>query len=90
MKREVTGKEMVTKFLDRIAITARIAVESGECTAEEILDYIKEYGNEKIANAMEMEDKDFALLAMLELVKTSMELREELSERREDNGKEEN
>lgn len=75
--KDVTGKEMVTKFLDRIAITARIAVENGECTAEEILGYIKDYGNKKIVETMEMKERDFALMAMLELVKTSMEMRDE-------------
>ena len=78
MKREVTGKEMVTKFLDRIAITARIAVENNECTADEILGYIKEYGNEKIVKTMEMKDADFAMMAMLEIMKTHMEMREEM------------
>jgi len=74
---EVTGKEMITRFLDRIAVTARIAVESGECSKDEMLDYITQYGNKKIIDVMEMKKSRFAMLAMMELVKTSVEIEEE-------------
>ena len=83
MKNEVTGKEMITKFLDRVTITARVGVETGEFTKEEILDYITQYGNKRIIKLLEMSEEKFAMVAVMELVRTGMEIKE--MERGEEN-----
>ena len=68
MKNEVTGKEMITKFLDRVAITARVGVETGEFTKEEILDYITQYGNKRIIKLLEMSEEKFAMVAVMGVI----------------------
>lgn len=72
--REVTGKDMIRKYLDRISIIARIAVEEEEMSKEEALKLIEEYGNETITRTMNMGLGDFAILAMMELVKANIEM----------------
>ena len=70
---EIKGKDMITKYLDRIGIVARIGVEDGEFTKDEILEYISTYGNEKIDGTLNMGDAEFAVVAMMEVLKTGIE-----------------
>ena len=76
MKKEATGKELINRFLDRIAITARISVENGEYSKDEILEYIKTYGDKKITEMLDMDDDMFNSVATLELLKSGVEIPE--------------
>ena len=74
---EVKGKDMITRYLDRIGIVARIGVIDGEFTKDGILEYISAYGNEKIEGTLNMGDAEFAILAMMEMVKAGVEMMKE-------------
>ena len=78
---EIKGKDMITKYLDRIGIVARIGVEDGEFTKDEILGYISAYGNEKIEGTLNMGDAEFAVLAMMEILKTGIDMMKEGAEK---------
>ena len=67
-------KDMIKKYLDRIGIVARIGVIDGEFTKDEILEFISTYGNDKIEGTLDMDDMDFAMLAMMEMVKATAEM----------------
>ena len=74
---ETKGKDMIKKYLDRIGIVARIGVIDGEFTKGEILEFISTYGNDKIESTLDMDDMDFAMLAMMEMVKATADMAKE-------------
>lgn len=74
---EIKGKDMIKKYLDRIGIVARIGVIDGEFTKDEILEFISTYGNDKIEGTLDMDDMDFAMLAMMEMVKATADMAKE-------------
>ena len=74
---ETKGKDMIKKYLDRIDIVARIGVIDGEFTKDEILEFISTYGNDKIEGTLDMDDMDFAMLAMMEMVKATADMAKE-------------
>lgn len=74
---EIKGKDMIKKYLDRIGIVARIGVIDGEFTKGEILEFISTYGNDKIEGTLDMDDMDFAMLAMMEMVRATADMAKE-------------
>lgn len=74
---EIKGKDMIKKYPDRIGIVARIGVIDGEFTKGEILEFISTYGNDKIEGTLDMDDMDFAMLAMMEMLKAGVETMKE-------------
>lgn len=74
---ETKGKDMIKKYLDRIGIVARIGVIDGEFTKDEILEFISTYGNDKIEGTLDIDDMDFAMLAMMEMVKATADMAKE-------------
>ena len=74
---EIKGKDMTKKYLDRIGIVARIGVIDGEFTKGEILEFISTYGNDKIEGTLDMDDKVFAMLAMMEMLKATADMAKE-------------
>ena len=74
---EIKSKDMIKKYLDRIGIVARIGVIDGEVTKGEILEFISTYGNDKIEGTLDMDDKVFAMLAMMEMLKATADMAKE-------------
>lgn len=74
---EIKGKDMIKKYLDRIGIVARIGVIDGEFTKGEILEFISTYGNDKIEGTLDIDDMDFAMLAMMEMVRATADMAKE-------------
>lgn len=78
---EIKSKDMTTGYLDRIGIVARIGIEDGEFTRDEILEYIGAYGNKKIEGTLNMGRAEFAVMAMMEALKTGIGMMKEGEEK---------
>lgn len=60
--------------IHRMCFTARIAVDEGRITEEEIRAFIAEEGNKEINKVFEMDEPVFMLHCLKELLQSTMEL----------------
>lgn len=61
--------------IHRICFTARIAVDEGHVTEEEIRTFIAEEGNKEIDKVFKMDEPVFVLHCLKDLIENTMELK---------------
>ena len=65
--KEVSGKKFIERNLYRMAIVARMGIDDGEFTQEEITELIATKGSEVFNRVLGMSDMEFTLLKLKEL-----------------------
>ena len=63
-------KKMISDYLRRAAVVAKVGIEAGEWTKEEAETFVGEYGNEQFSKILNMEEDEFMLFAMGEAIQT--------------------
>lgn len=66
------SKSMIDRNIKHMAITARIAIENGEVTQEEVLDYVRERGGEMFTDVLTMDSGEFAGMLLAEVMEGLM------------------
>lgn len=57
-------KKMISDYLRRAAVIAKVGIEAGEWSKEEAEIFVGEYGNEQFSKILNMGEDEFAVFAM--------------------------
>lgn len=76
MKKEKDTKEFITEIMKQLFTTARISVEAGNATQEEIDRHIAEEGKRLSEKINSMSKHEFAMWCFEELLRTTRECEE--------------
>ena len=69
-------KDMLRSYLRKVAIIAKIGIESGEWTREESEKFVIEYGNEQFAKILNMGAGEFAVFALTDALSSINDVKE--------------
>ena len=62
--------ELIKNFIRRLAITARISVESDEFAKDEVMEFIRNDAEKTFNLVFSMSDDEFAMTAIMEMVRS--------------------
>lgn len=78
MNKQENTKEILRSHLRRVAILAKIGIESGEWTREEVEKFVIEYGDEQFAKILNMGTGEFAIFALEDALSSMVKNKEEM------------